>query len=154
MPPASSSSREGSSSQDAPPKASSLSPSPSLTDGSRDDSSSQRGQKRHADDDAEPKERKLTKQGEMQIKLLASLPSMNGPLRDARGRRRSTCVSSEEIIEAGLSALVGGSAQIGGSKLAVADHTNVDKEEEKQEEEEEEDGAAPARTDDSSDSGE
>ena len=50
--------------------------------------------------------------------------------------------------------MVGGSAQIGGSKLAVADHTNVDKEDEKQEKEEEEDGAAPARTDDSSDSGE
>ena len=50
--------------------------------------------------------RKLTAQEQMQLNLLASLPSMQKPLRDARGRRRSTCVSSEEIVEAGLSALI------------------------------------------------
>ena len=67
------------------------------------------------DEDAAPKKRKLTVQEEMQLKMLASLPSLQRPLRDASGRRRSTFVSSEEIVEAGLSAL-------------VADHTAVAKE--------------------------
>ena len=63
--------------------------------------------KRHAEDEVhEDERRKLSKREEMQLKLLASLPTMSMPLRDARGRRRSTCVSSEEIVEAGLSALV------------------------------------------------
>ena len=59
-------------------------------------------------DEIEPEEqpRKLTAQERMQLNLIANLPSMNRPLRDARGRRRSTCVSSEEIVEAGLSALI------------------------------------------------
>ena len=59
-------------------------------------------------DEIEPEEqpRKLTAQERMQLNLIANLPSMNRPLRDARGRRRSTCVTSEEIVEAGLSALI------------------------------------------------
>ena len=33
-------------------------------------------------------------------------------MRDARGRRKSVCIGSSEIVEAGLSSLVGGSAAI------------------------------------------
>ena len=68
--------------------------------------------KRRADVAAEGDEavakkgRRLTMQERMQLKLLANVPSMNEPLRDARGRRRSTCVSSEEIVEAGLATLI------------------------------------------------
>lgn len=84
------------------------------------DSSKRAGKRRHGDVDDDDddddgglvKARKLTKQEEMQLKLLANLPSMNAPLRDARGRRRSTCVSSTEMVEAGLAALVGSSAAI------------------------------------------
>lgn len=61
---------------------------------------------RDEEDDPNPKVRRLTRREEMHLKLLSTLPSMNEPLRDATGRRRSTCISSEEIVEAGLSMLV------------------------------------------------
>ena len=72
---------------------------------------------RHGDETGEPavKGRKLTHSEEMQLRLIASLPSMQAPMRDARGRRKSVCVGSTEIVEAGLSALVGGSAAIASS---------------------------------------
>ena len=51
--------------------------------------------------------------GEMQLRLLANVPSVSQmPLRDARGRRRSTCISSSELVEAGLSALIAGGATV------------------------------------------
>ena len=56
--------------------------------------------------------RKLTHSEEMQLRLLAALPSASGPMRDARGRRKSVCINSDEMVEAGLSALVGASAGI------------------------------------------
>ena len=60
------------------------------------------------------KGRKLSKSDEMQLKLLSNLPQVSQPMRDARGRRRSTCISSSEIVEAGLSALVAGHAMAAG----------------------------------------
>ena len=75
-----------------------------------------RGGKRRHDDNEESelmaKARKLTTEEEMQLKLLASLPSIQQPLRDARGRRPSMFVSSSEIVDAGLSALIGSSATL------------------------------------------
>ena len=50
--------------------------------------------------------RELTQAEKMQLRLIANLPSMQQPLRDHRGRRRATCVSSAEMVEAGLTALV------------------------------------------------
>ena len=81
-----------------------------------------RGKKRHAESEAEAEEgdvllvkgRKLSKSDEMQLKLLSNLPQVSQPMRDARGRRRSTCISSSEIVEAGLSALVAGHAMAAG----------------------------------------
>ena len=78
-------------------------------DDQRNEAQRRSRKKRHAEEDVcEDETKKMSKREEMQLKLLASLPTMSMPLRDARGRRRSTCVSSEEIVEAGLSALVAG----------------------------------------------
>ena len=101
----------GSNSDVDPAAASGDAPSSSCRDASP---SPRRGKKRQQADDHDVEEaapaakgRKLTMQEEMQLKLLASLPSMREPLRDARGRRRSTCISNSEIVEAGLAALIG-----------------------------------------------
>ena len=64
--------------------------------------------------------RKLTKKEEQHLKFLASLPSMRAPLRDERGRRRATCVTQTEIVEAGLSALVDNSS-LAAAPAAAAD---------------------------------
>ena len=63
------------------------------------------------DGDEEPQEERnvkprLSARDQMQLKLLASIPSLQqAPLRDRTGRRRATCVSSDEMAE-GLANLV------------------------------------------------
>lgn len=57
-------------------------------------------------DESDAPARKLSRGDEMQLRLLASLPSMQGPLRGHGGRRKSVCVPSSEIVDAGLSSLV------------------------------------------------
>ena len=80
------------------------------------DSRSQRGTKREMQDDNDsehqPKQSRLSARDVMQLKLLAAVPQ-RGPLRDERGRRRSTCISSEELVEAGLTALVTSHTSVG-----------------------------------------
>ena len=48
---------------------------------------------------------RLSAREEMQLKLLASIPALNQPPRDPRGRRRALCVSSAELAS-GLASLV------------------------------------------------
>ena len=43
---------------------------------------------------------------EMQLRLLASVPALNGPMRDERGRRRAFSITHSDLINAGLSAII------------------------------------------------
>jgi hypothetical protein len=59
---------------------------------------------------------RLTASESMQLRLLAAVPTLNQPLRDSRGRRRAVCLSSSELVDAGLSALIGAHTTVGGEK--------------------------------------
>ena len=75
-------------------------------------------------DDSDARGPKLSRRDEMQLRLLASLPSVQGPLRDARGRRRSVCVSSSEIVDAGLSSLVSETVAVRGAPGDTSESTS------------------------------
>ena len=74
-----------------------------------------RSRKRELDEDDDDggtaiKEPRLTQREVMQLRLLASVPALSGPLRDARGRRRAVSLTSSDLINAGLSSIVAGAA--------------------------------------------
>ena len=52
------------------------------------------------------KEPRLTAAEAMQIRLLANVPELRDYRKDARGRRRAVCLTSDSLIDAGLSAIV------------------------------------------------
>lgn len=59
-----------------------------------------------SEEEGASKEPRLSAREAMQIRLLANVPALSGPLRDSRGRRRAVCLTSTELVDAGLSALV------------------------------------------------
>ena len=64
------------------------------------------------DEGGSSKEPRLSHGERMQLRLLASVPAMSAPLRDERGRRRAFSLTSSELVEAGLSAIVAGHATL------------------------------------------
>ena len=46
----------------------------------------------------------------MQLRLLASLPALNGSMRDERGRRRAFSITHSDLINAGLSEIIADAA--------------------------------------------
>ena len=52
------------------------------------------------------KEPRLSRRDVMQLRLLASVPALNGPMRDERGRRRAFSITHSDLINAGLSAII------------------------------------------------
>lgn len=54
----------------------------------------------------EPRIEGMEPRDSAQLRLLAMVPSMGGPLRDARGRRRAISLSTSQLVEAGLASLV------------------------------------------------
>jgi len=60
--------------------------------------------------DASPaKEPRLTAREAMQLRLLANVPALSGPLRDSRGRRRAFSLGIGDLIDGGLAGIVASS---------------------------------------------
>ena len=62
------------------------------------------------DETSASKEPRLSRREEMQLRLLASLPALNGPMRDERGRRRAFSITHSDLINAGLSEIIADAA--------------------------------------------
>ena len=98
-------------------------------------STSKRAAREAADDDNDNEEQeegrnvkaRLSARDQMQLKLLASIPSLQqAPLRDSTGRRRATCVSSAEMAE-GLANLVASHTAVAANVAATdADADDAD----------------------------
>ena len=56
------------------------------------------------------KEPRLSRRDVMQLRLLASVPALNGPMRDERGRRRAFSITHSDLINAGLSEIIADAA--------------------------------------------
>ena len=68
------------------------------------------------DETSASKEPRLSRREEMQLRLLASLPALNGPMRDERGRRRAFSITHSDLINAGLSAIIA-DAELNGDRV-------------------------------------
>ena len=62
------------------------------------------------------KEPRLSRRDVMQLRLLASVPALNGPMRDERGRRRAFSITHSDLINAGLSAIIA-DAELNGDRV-------------------------------------
>ena len=71
------------------------------------------------------KEPRLSRWEEMQLRLLASVPALNGPMRDERGRRRAFSITHSDLINAGLSAIIA-DAELNGDRDYARLQTDVD----------------------------
>jgi len=105
--------------------------------------SSRRRKRSAVDDDFESHgaggkaQKRLTPSEEAQLRLLAAVPALNAPRQDARGRRRSVCVSSAELIDHGLSSLVAGAClPVGGAGVTSGEASEGEEGEEDEEIEE------------------
>ena len=88
----------------------------------RDEDADERSNESGDDDELRHvKARRLTQQEQMQLRMLAALPSMQEPLKDSRGRRRATCVSSSEIVDAGLASLISAHVVAGNAECQSRD---------------------------------
>ena len=83
-------------------------------------SRNKRGLEEAAGSEYTNKEPRLDARDVMQLRVLANVPLLQGPMRDARGRRRAVCLSTEELIDAGLSAVVGDAVVLGERPPAAA----------------------------------
>ena len=68
------------------------------------------------DETSASKEPRLSRREEMQLRLLVSLPALNGPMRDERGRRRAFSITHSDLINAGLSAIIA-DAELNGDRV-------------------------------------
>jgi hypothetical protein len=71
------------------------------------------------------KEPRLSRREEMQLRLLASVPALNGPMRDERGRRRAFSITHSDLINAGLSAIIA-DAELNGDRDYARLQADVD----------------------------
>ena len=77
------------------------------------------------------KEPRLSRREEMQLRLLASVPALNGPMRDERGRRRAFSITHSDLINAGLSAIIA-DAELNGDYARLQTDVDSDADAERQ----------------------